>query len=135
MQNVSLIATLVWQLLFLHSLPDNKFESSFEWKVDFWLHWIVSAYLTPIYTLKTCILAFKFGQFHMSSFSLEVFYALVSVRPDNFSPQIGQKNKQIRLQMWFKCLNFAWLCTSYIWEGQRNISEPKKCNLGPVMTK
>ena len=30
MQNVSSVAISVWQLLFLHSLPDKKHESSFE---------------------------------------------------------------------------------------------------------
>ena len=52
---------------------------------------MVSANFTSKYTLKTCILSFKFGQFHLSSFSLEVFCVLVSVRPDNFSTQILQK--------------------------------------------
>ena len=76
-------------------------------KSDFWLHWIVSANFTSKYTLKTLILSFKFGQFHLSSFSLEVFCVLVSVRPDNFSTQILQKNKQIWLQMCYKCFNFT----------------------------
>ena len=76
-------------------------------KSDFWLHWIVSANFTSKYTLKTFILSFKFGQFHLSSFSLEVFCVLVLVRPDNFSTQILQKNKQIWLQMWYTCFNFA----------------------------
>ena len=76
-------------------------------KSDFRLHWIVSADFTSKYTLKTFILSFKFGQFHLSSFNLEVFCVLVSVRPDNFSTQILQKNKQIWLQMWFKGFNFT----------------------------
>ena len=53
MQNVSSVAISVWQLLFLHSIPDKQKTWKFIWiKSDFWLHWTVSANFISKYTLN-----------------------------------------------------------------------------------
>ena len=99
-------AICVWNFFFTFHTGQKTWK--FIWvKGDFLLHWIVSAIFTSKYTKNSFILSFKFGQFHQSSLSLEVFCVLVSARPDNFSTQIWQESKQIWLQMWFKCFNFT----------------------------
>ena len=104
-------------------------------KSDFWLHWIVSANFTSKYTLKTCILSFKFGQFHLSSFSLEAFCVLVSVRPDNFSTQILQKKQRNLVTNVVLVFQFhLHLYSIYLGRSKKLFLSQKKRNIGFVLT-
>ena len=104
-------------------------------KSDFLLHWIVSANFTSKYTLKTFISSFKLVSSicHHSVWRYFEFWCWFG--RTTFLPKYCKKTNKSD----YKCdirvsilLKFAFNISRKVIE---NISEPKMCSIGPVLTR